>query len=1128
MLTKKPLLLFVFLILSLRAFSAVFTVTSNADSGPGTLRDALTQAAANGTGSTDYINFNLPGNTTAAITITLFTALPDVTGNIIIDGTTQPGATLGVSNAKVIITVATPSLNLNGFNISALVNVNDTVEFFGLFIKGFSIQQFGGGAGISNTNPCNLTIGAPGKGNVICGNSYAITGELRNTTIQSNFIGVDPDGETADPNWYMIYTGFDFSNLLIGGDSQQDGNVLVGSYQNDINIGNGTDSFGSENVIIKNNYFGTDYKCINVINTAIPGDYINAYVPALDLQVNDNVFAAGANAIEILGVGNVTATVTGNFFGTDKTQTHTLGTGGQAIQTNGFVDMTIGGSGTLQNVFTGYFNPILTPAEQSSTDVIENKFYCNNVVELSPVRGNYIRIIKLFDNEVSGDAPPGATVQLYYSTTQCTTCNPNTWFATVSADANGIWDYQGDTRQNVMASSTVGGNTIGFEPYFISPDQVTIVNNDCHHKGSLEITEKRYGRFQFKWTDSKGNIIGTGQKIDNLAPGEYKVEINEGGMCPTATGTFDIIDLTPQVYPQTFQLDCNNTTGYFTAVDQTAQQNITVSSYYWEDASGNVISTTATVKDLPAGNYYLYITDSNGCASTKELYQVLPPVGAPTIDGSKASVQPSDCGSSNGWIKGLQVDVSAAILYGWNRSDDTPVAYNVIDLTGVPAGNYYFFVEYSSNCPPVKSPVYTVPETNGITMDESAAQSTVASCNVNNGSVTGIKVTGATQYQWTDSNGKTAGASPDLQGVAAGTYTLTASNGFGCTVTSKSYQVAPLPPTKFPAYTDNIITACYQSSNGSVTVNTDGLVKSARWINAQGTPAGSGSTLSNVPAGSYQLYLTDQNGCESYYNTYTVTQYAALAATDNGTVTNDQCTLSTGSISGETIAGGEPPYTYTWYNSANQQIGSAVSISNLPAGNYSLKVSDSGCGALTLSYQLTDQMEDVPPPSVSNVALCSSGSAIISVNDPSASTMYRLYANSNDAQPLFEQKGGFFTVKVTGNTRFYVSQLNGSCESSRAQVMVTVGLSALNIANTFTPNGDGVNDLWQINGIANYPQSEVQVFTRWGQRVFDSKGYAVPFDGTFNGKNLPDGVYYYIINLNTNCSLLSGSLTIIR
>jgi gliding motility-associated-like protein len=162
------------------------------------------------------------------------------------------------------------------------------------------------------------------------------------------------------------------------------------------------------------------------------------------------------------------------------------------------------------------------------------------------------------------------------------------------------------------------------------------------------------------------------------------------------------------------------------------------------------------------------------------------------------------------------------------------------------------------------------------------------------------------------------------------------------------------------------------------------------------------------------------------------------------------------------------------------------------------------------------------------VQLCGAGSALLVVNNPGSSMIYHLYNNPTNIQPLDTQQSGVFNVVVTGNTNYYISQSSGNCESPRAQVNVTVGLSALNIANAFTPNGDGINDYWKINGIENYPGAIVRVFTRYGQKVFDSKGYSKPFDGTVDGENLPVGVYYYIINLNTNCNLLSGSLTIIR
>lgn len=84
------------------------------------------------------------------------------------------------------------------------------------------------------------------------------------------------------------------------------------------------------------------------------------------------------------------------------------------------------------------------------------------------------------------------------------------------------------------------------------------------------------------------------------------------------------------------------------------------------------------------------------------------------------------------------------------------------------------------------------------------------------------------------------------------------------------------------------------------------------------------------------------------------------------------------------------------------------------------------------------------------------------------------------------------------------------------------------IFNTFTPNGDGYNDLWKIQNMEYYPKSTVEIFSRNGDKVFRSIGYPVAWDGRYNGAALPAGVYYYVIDLKNGKPLLSGSVTIIR
>ena len=89
-------------------------------------------------------------------------------------------------------------------------------------------------------------------------------------------------------------------------------------------------------------------------------------------------------------------------------------------------------------------------------------------------------------------------------------------------------------------------------------------------------------------------------------------------------------------------------------------------------------------------------------------------------------------------------------------------------------------------------------------------------------------------------------------------------------------------------------------------------------------------------------------------------------------------------------------------------------------------------------------------------------------------------------------------------------------------------VKSLTIPNAFTPNGEGVNDTWDIKALEAYANCSVDIFNRWGLKVYSSTGYGVPWDGTSKGTALPSGTYYYIINLKNGFNSLSGFVTIIR
>jgi gliding motility-associated-like protein len=95
--------------------------------------------------------------------------------------------------------------------------------------------------------------------------------------------------------------------------------------------------------------------------------------------------------------------------------------------------------------------------------------------------------------------------------------------------------------------------------------------------------------------------------------------------------------------------------------------------------------------------------------------------------------------------------------------------------------------------------------------------------------------------------------------------------------------------------------------------------------------------------------------------------------------------------------------------------------------------------------------------------------------------------------------------------------------------IVIVAIWADCVPNVFSPNGDGINDFWELEDAFLYTNSEIKIFNRWGQKLFESNGYDVPWDGTNEkGRAVSDGVYFYIINLMNGHDPIKGTITIIR
>lgn len=112
---------------------------------------------------------------------------------------------------------------------------------------------------------------------------------------------------------------------------------------------------------------------------------------------------------------------------------------------------------------------------------------------------------------------------------------------------------------------------------------------------------------------------------------------------------------------------------------------------------------------------------------------------------------------------------------------------------------------------------------------------------------------------------------------------------------------------------------------------------------------------------------------------------------------------------------------------------------------------------------------------------------------------------------------------------FLIATQDGCTFSDKMTVFVE---EVLNITNTFTPNGDGFNDTWEIPSLDNYPNCLVQIFDRWGQSLYQTTGYGAKkaWDGRSNGRVMDAGVYFYVIDPRDPKfnEPVRGSLTLIK
>ncbi len=269
---------------------------------------------------------------------------------------------------------------------------------------------------------------------------------------------------------------------------------------------------------------------------------------------------------------------------------------------------------------------------------------------------------------------------------------------------------------------------------------------------------------------------------------------------------------------------------------------------------------------------------------------------------------------------------------------------------------------------------------------------------------------------------------------------------------------------------------------------------------------------------------TETIGC-SGINFNTLTSSEELIA-DAGQEKTLDCKNTTVQIGGETTNQGDG-ITYSWSTTdGNIVLGAAMRIATVDkAGTYTLAVSK--LGSTTVSDEVVI-LADMMPPIVTV-------SGDVTINKGDYTTLTAVGGEDylwTPSETLSDHGIANPIATPTQNTTYTVTVTASNGCKDTAVVTVTVvdnpNNQGLVIPDGFTPNGDGANEVWEIQGIEDFPKADVYIFNRWGNEVYNTaKVYEEPWDGTYNNNVLSSGVYFYVLKLGTG-RVIKGHINLIK
>ena len=574
-------------------------------------------------------------------------------------------------------------------------------------------------------------------------------------------------------------------------------------------------------------------------------------------------------------------------------------------------------------------------------------------------------------------------------------------------DANGVWSVEFDAP---------GG--LGFGMGSFTGWSITFDDPEISYPG------------EFTWTPTT-NMTGATTLTPNVCPDNtttYTISVSDTAGCVTETDDV-VVSIGSccnfSISAVTTQPSCGLTNGAIT-ITVLPSGNY---SYAWSNSS-----TSQNLSNLGTGTYTLTVTDIAGnCTNDTTITLSNPSAPTLTLNATDAS-----CGVSDGDITSTVTGGTGTITYLWSNGS------TATNLTGLGAGSYSLTVTDANSCSAIASADISAPNAPVLVVSSNDAL-----CGNNDGSASVSVSGGQTPYNYNWSNSQTTSS---ISGLAAGSYTVTVTDGASCTVTATANVSSIGGPTI------NITTndASCGGNNGSATVTASGGTSpyTYLWSNSANT-----QTISSLIAGTYNVTVTDGSTCIA-------TGTATINTTSPPSVTVSTNSVTCGYSSADaTPTGGTAPYTFAWSNNMTGQ-----SINGLVSGNYSVTVTDaSGCtGTATFTV-------DPPDPLVATASITSNfngfsvscngatdGSATVNAIGGTPPFSY-LWESGETTQSLTGIGAGIYNVVVTDINNCYDTSTVTLTEPPGVGVTITT-ISDINCFN----GSDGLIDISIAGGTLPY------------------------------------------------------------